>query len=149
MATDYDASTLAEGAEKNLDWSRVALRQADAYALPDFAAPFDAAMAIDWFAHVPISRRHEFLEGLHARLSPGAIVVICDQTPIPPRSPAPSTRKATISNSANSPDGTQHSVIKNFITSDDATSIFGPYSDQVIYKEFPEQRRVVVSCCLR
>jgi len=51
---------------------------ADAYALPDSLGRFDAALAVFWWSHVPRQRIGEFLASLHARLEPGARVVLMD-----------------------------------------------------------------------
>ena len=51
---------------------------ADAYALPESLGRFDAALAVFWWSHVPRERIGEFLASLHARLEPGARVVLMD-----------------------------------------------------------------------
>ena len=51
---------------------------ADAYALPSELGRFDAALAVFWWSHVPRQRIEEFLSSLHARLEPGALVVLMD-----------------------------------------------------------------------
>lgn len=51
---------------------------ADAYSLPDFLGKFDAALAIFWWSHIPCERIAAFLACLHARLEPGARVVLMD-----------------------------------------------------------------------
>ena len=50
----------------------------DAYSLPDSLGRFDAALAVFWWSHVPRERIGEFLASLHARLEPGARVVLMD-----------------------------------------------------------------------
>lgn len=51
---------------------------ADAYALPESLGRFDAALAVFWWSHIPRQRIGEFLSSLHARLEPGARVVLMD-----------------------------------------------------------------------
>jgi 2-polyprenyl-3-methyl-5-hydroxy-6-metoxy-1,4-benzoquinol methylase len=51
---------------------------ADAYALPESLGRFDAALAVFWWSHVPRQCIVEFLRSLHARLQPGARVVLMD-----------------------------------------------------------------------
>ena len=53
---------------------------ADAYALPESLGRFDAALAIFWWSHIPRQRIGEFLSSLHARLEPGARVVLMDNS---------------------------------------------------------------------
>jgi demethylmenaquinone methyltransferase/2-methoxy-6-polyprenyl-1,4-benzoquinol methylase len=90
--------------------------QADAYALPESLGVFDAAFAGLWISHVPVERRCEFLTSLHARLVPGAPVVLvdnteaqCERLPIAGRDAAGNTyQQRTL------PDGSTHRVLKNF-----------------------------------
>jgi len=51
---------------------------ADAYALPETLGRFNAAFAGFWWSHVPLARLEEFLASLHARLEPGARVLMLD-----------------------------------------------------------------------
>jgi len=51
---------------------------ADAYALADSLGRFNAALAVFWWSHIPRQRIGEFLSSLHARLEPGARVVLMD-----------------------------------------------------------------------
>jgi demethylmenaquinone methyltransferase/2-methoxy-6-polyprenyl-1,4-benzoquinol methylase len=50
----------------------------DAYALPDTGRNCSGGFAGFWISHVPRSRVREFLRGFHARLEPGAKVVLLD-----------------------------------------------------------------------
>lgn len=50
----------------------------DAYSLPESLGRFEAALAVFWWSHVPRQRIGEFLASLHARLEPGARVVLMD-----------------------------------------------------------------------
>lgn len=95
---------------------RVAFVQADALALPESIGTFDAAFAGLWISHVPRERVCSFLAGLHARLAPGACVVLvdnteaqCERLPIAELDAAGNTyQQRTL------PDGTTHRVLKNF-----------------------------------
>jgi demethylmenaquinone methyltransferase/2-methoxy-6-polyprenyl-1,4-benzoquinol methylase len=51
---------------------------ADAYALPESLGTFNAALAVFWWSHVPRERIGAFLASLHARLEPGARIVMMD-----------------------------------------------------------------------
>jgi SAM-dependent methyltransferase len=93
----------------------VEFMQADAYALPAALGRFDAAFAGLWLSHVPVGRRREFLDGLHARLVPGARVVLIDNTdaqcarlPIAERDAEGTTCQMRVL-----PDGSTHLVLKN------------------------------------
>lgn len=65
LATDYNQSTLEQAAFKQLPANKVQLQQANAYQLSDLPHDFDVVLAVDWLAHVPMSRMHDFLHGLH------------------------------------------------------------------------------------
>jgi len=104
---------------------RVAFVQADAFALPESLGVFDAAFAGLWISHVPRERVRNFLTGLHARLAPGACVVLVDNTeaqcgrlPIAGRDAAGNAyQQRTL------PDGTTHRVLKNFPTESELQSM--------------------------
>src|ERR1700722_14593587 len=113
LATDFNEATLVEARKKDFA-SHVKLQQADAYALPDFGTKFDACFAGDWFCHVPISRRPVFLEGLHSRLKPGAIVIFCDQSPKEGSFSGETDAEGNNIQTRTLPDGSSYPVIKNF-----------------------------------
>lgn len=82
VATEIVATDLAEEPMR-IAQSKVYERQplfsfADAYALPETLGRFSAALAIFWWSHIPRQRIGEFLSSLHARLEPGARVVLMD-----------------------------------------------------------------------
>jgi demethylmenaquinone methyltransferase/2-methoxy-6-polyprenyl-1,4-benzoquinol methylase len=114
-ATDAVAEPLAL-ARLRPGTERVVFAQADAFALPAALGRFDAVFAGLWFSHVPVERRRGFLEGLHARLSPGGRVVFIDNTeaqcarlPVSERYSAGNTYQTRTL-----PDGSEHRVLKNF-----------------------------------
>lgn len=65
LATDYNQSTLDQAALKQLPLNKVQLQQANTYELSDLPDDFDVVLAVDWLAHVPMSRMQKFLRGLH------------------------------------------------------------------------------------
>jgi demethylmenaquinone methyltransferase/2-methoxy-6-polyprenyl-1,4-benzoquinol methylase len=58
----------------------VRFEQGDAYRLDAKLGSFDGALAVFWWSHIPLARIGEFLDSLHARLAPGAVVVMMDNT---------------------------------------------------------------------
>ncbi len=113
--TDSSAETLAL-AQTRVSAPRARFQVADAYALPAGLGRFDAALAGFWFSHVPLARRRAFLEGLHARLEPGATVVLLDNRYVPGSNHPVSERDAE-GNSYQTrrlDDGSVHRVLKNF-----------------------------------
>jgi 2-polyprenyl-3-methyl-5-hydroxy-6-metoxy-1,4-benzoquinol methylase len=89
---------------------------ADAYALGPELGQFDAAYAGFWWSHVPHERIAEFLASLHARLEPGAPVLLMDNryvegssTPIAETDAAGNTYQRR-----RLADGSENRVLKNF-----------------------------------
>ncbi len=77
VATDISEEPLAIARGKAPPGD-VLFARADAYSLAPYLGRFDGAFAGFWWSHVPRSRLREFLSGLHARLEPGARVVMLD-----------------------------------------------------------------------
>lgn len=144
-ATDYNQTTLDQARHKDLDWDKVALQRADAYDLSLVPGCFDAAFAVDWFAHVPKARLHGFLQGLHGRLEPGALVAFCDQLPGPDSLSGTYDAEGNHMQTRELPDGTQCRVIKHFFGERELRELLSSYSDQIRIERFPECRRAVVS----
>lgn len=144
LATDYNESTLAMARRKPIDSARVTFARADAYDLSSLPATFTGAFAVDWLAHVPKSRMPHFLAGLHARLTPGSSVVLCDQTPGPTSITDLSDAEGNHVQERELRNGARYRVIKHFF-SDAEFAAFFDGTAQLIIKRFAEQRRVVVS----
>ncbi len=116
---------------------RAVFVQADAYALPAELGGFNAAFAGFWFSHVPVARRHEFLQGLHALLAPESVVLLMDNryvegssTPISERDAAGNTyqlRKLA--------DGSVHRVLKNFPDEAELQALIEGLGEAGVYRE--------------
>jgi demethylmenaquinone methyltransferase/2-methoxy-6-polyprenyl-1,4-benzoquinol methylase len=86
IASAAESVTATDAAEEPMNIARakpypkanVAFVEADAYALPQSLGRFNAAFAGFWWSHVPRERLKEFLASLHARLEPGASVILLD-----------------------------------------------------------------------
>src|SRR6185369_11802148 len=85
VARTAGAVVATDAAREPLDLARakaqveaVRFETADAYSLPAQLGVFDGALAAFWWSHVPGRRIPEFLESLHARLEPGARVLLLD-----------------------------------------------------------------------
>jgi 2-polyprenyl-3-methyl-5-hydroxy-6-metoxy-1,4-benzoquinol methylase len=77
VATDIAHEPMEIARAKRYD-GEVEFRMADAYALPPALGTFDAALAVFWWSHIPQQQIGAFLDSLHARLEPGARVVLMD-----------------------------------------------------------------------
>lgn len=136
LATDINPETLAVARSKAMP-TCVRYAQLDAYTLssPAGAAAqlhdderFDAAFAGCWWSHVPLSRLRPWLQRLHARLAPGARVVFLDNSFVQTSS-TPLTRRDDEGNTyqmRSLDDCSQHEVLKNFPTRDEALAWIGP-----------------------
>lgn len=82
MATDASPEVLDEARKKGMD-SVVELREAGAYDLAAVPGSYDAALATFWLSHVPRARLAGFLDQLHRRLEPGAVVLLVDSVFVP------------------------------------------------------------------
>jgi demethylmenaquinone methyltransferase/2-methoxy-6-polyprenyl-1,4-benzoquinol methylase len=120
LATDATEQALAV-ARKRVVSRKVSFAIADAYALPAELGHFEAAFAGFWLSHVPKSRLGDFFAGLHARLEPGAKVLLLDN-----RFVAGSNHPITDTDAEGNTyqtrrlqNGSVHKVLKNFPSGDD------------------------------
>lgn len=115
LATDGTAEPL-EFAKLRPGCGHCRFEIADAYALPASLGQFQAAFAGLWFSHVARQRRAEFLHSLHARLEPGALVVLIDNSSVQCKDFPIVETDADGNTFQMRPlkDGSQHRVLKNF-----------------------------------
>lgn len=130
VATDMAEETLRIAAAKPLPAGRVHFAIADAYALPQSLGRFDAAFAGFWWSHVPRSKIRAFLDSLHARLEPGARVMLLDNRYVE----GSSTPLAGFDAEGNTfqmrmlADGSAVRVMKNFPAEDDLRGALAPFA---------------------
>ena len=133
-ATDLNPETLALARAKPGMPACVQFQTVDAYSLAELGSEtFDAAFAGCWWSHVPLSRLPGWLDTLHARLQPGAVVVVLDNSFVPTSSTPISRTDADGNTYQLRPldDGSTHEVLKNFPTPDQATAALGPRARDV------------------
>lgn len=115
----------------------VTFAQADAYALPPALGTFDGAFAGLWFSHVPMAQRPAFLHSLHARLAPGARVILIDNS----RAQCAELPIADTDVDGNTwqvrtlPDGSRHRVLKNFPTEAELRALLAPQATVTAWRE--------------
>jgi demethylmenaquinone methyltransferase/2-methoxy-6-polyprenyl-1,4-benzoquinol methylase len=128
LATDAQPETLAVARAKPMP-PAVRFATADAYSLAELGAErFDAAFAGCWWSHVPLARLRAWLDTLHARLLPGARVLMLDNSFVQTRS-TPISRADAEGNTyqlRTLDDGSQHEVLKNFPSAAEAIAALGP-----------------------
>jgi demethylmenaquinone methyltransferase/2-methoxy-6-polyprenyl-1,4-benzoquinol methylase len=140
LATDLNPETLAVARRKAMP-AHVRFAIADAYTLDDLPAQptFDAAFAGFWWSHVPIERLPQWLALLHARLQPGARVVMLDNRYVEGSS-TPISRRDEQGNSYQQrrlDDGSAHEVLKNFPTRDGALALLAEAARHAEWVEHP------------
>jgi SAM-dependent methyltransferase len=127
LATDVNLETMAVAQCKAMP-PNVRFATVDAYTFAQIEGErFDGAFAGFWWSHVPLARLPQWLETLHARLEPGARLVMLDNryvdgssTPIARRDDAGNTyQQRTLD------DGSAHEVLKNFPTREQALAALG------------------------
>ena len=128
LATDINPETMDVARHKPLPAS-VELATVDAYTFAELGSQtFDAAFAGCWWSHVALTRLQPWLATLHARLQPGARVVMLDNRYVAGSS-TPLSRTDADGNSYQNrqlDDGSVHEVLKNFPTRDQAFAQLGP-----------------------
>ena len=128
LATDLNPETMAVVQSKTLP-ACVRFETVDAYAMTELGTQtFDAAFAGCWWSHVPRQRLPQWLDTLHARLRPGARVVMLDNSYVQTSS-TPLTRSDAHGNTYQNrtlDDGSVHEVLKNFPTAEQAIAMLGP-----------------------
>jgi 2-polyprenyl-3-methyl-5-hydroxy-6-metoxy-1,4-benzoquinol methylase len=128
VATDVAEEPLALARAKALPTDKVRFGLADAYALDASLGRFDGAFAGFWWSHVPRGRLHEFFASLHARLEPGAAVILLDNRYVE----GSSTPIMGFDAEGNSyqlrrmGDGSQVRVLKNFPSEDSLRADLAP-----------------------
>jgi SAM-dependent methyltransferase len=127
LATDVNPETIALAQAKDMPQC-VRFASVDAYTFAQVEGQrFDGAFAGFWWSHVPLTRLAAWLHTLHARLEPGARVVMLDNRYIQGSS-TPITRHDDAGNAYQQrtlDDGSAHEVLKNFPTRDEAFASLG------------------------
>jgi len=136
VATDAVEEPMQIARAKDYGGHAVRFELADAYALDPALGRFNAALAVFWWSHVPRSRIDEFLASLHARLEPGARVLLMDNsyvegssTPIAERDAEGNTYQLR-----RLADGSENRVLKNFPTEAQLRADFARHARSLSYR---------------
>jgi ubiquinone/menaquinone biosynthesis C-methylase UbiE len=128
LATDLNPETM-EVARTKPQPACVRFATADAYTMAELGnQTFNAAFAGCWWSHVPLQRLAAWLNTLHARLRPGARVLMLDNSFVQSSS-TPITREDSAGNTYQNrqlDDDSVHEVLKNFPTREQAFARLGP-----------------------
>ena len=131
-ATDLAEEPMRIARSKEYPRDNVRFCVSDAYGLEEDLGSFDAAFAGFWWSHVPRQRIAEFVASLHARLEPGARVLLLDNlyvdgnsTPVVEADAEGNTyQMRTLA------DGSRFRVLKNFPSAEELRAVL---SRQVAY----------------
>lgn len=135
VATDVAEEPMRVAQAKSYPGS-VTFLAADAFALPEALGKFSAAFAGFWWSHVPRERIEEFLGSLHARLEPGARVLLLDNLYVE----GSSTSISGLDAAGNTyqlrrlADGAEFRVLKNFPSEEELRARLAPAS--LLFQEF-------------
>ena len=138
LATDLNPETFALARAKPMP-AAVRFATVDAYTMAELGnAQFDAAFTACWWSHVPLARLPGWLATLHARLLPGARVVMLDNAYVQTSSTPISRRDEAGNTYQNRPldDGSVHEVLKNFPTREEAVAMLGPRAHDAKWIEY-------------
>ena len=120
-ATDLAEEPMQIARAKVYGRGNVVFQTADAYALSEALGRFDAAFAGFWWSHVPRERVADFVRSLHARLEPGAPVLLLDNRSVEGHS-TPLVASDAAGNTYQDrrlADGSVTRIVKNFPTGDE------------------------------
>ena len=136
VATDLAEEPMRIAQSKDYGECNVRFELADAYALSADLGTFDAALAVFWWSHVPLSRLAAFLSSLHGRLKPGARVLLMDNRYVEGSSTAISERDAegNAYQLRTLADGSRHRVLKNFPAEADLRAALAPHATAMSYR---------------
>lgn len=136
VAVDAAEEPMRIAMSKDYGERNVRFELADVYALAPDLGRFDAALACFWWSHVPLSRIADFLASLHARLEPGARVLLMDNLYVAGNSTPISERDAEGNTYQLRPlaDGSDNRVLKNFPNEGALRAALAPHASEFSYR---------------
>jgi demethylmenaquinone methyltransferase/2-methoxy-6-polyprenyl-1,4-benzoquinol methylase len=140
LATDINASVLEVAKGKSYPRGNVVFQVADAFFLDQVSGVFDAAFSGFWWSHISRIRLRAFLDSLHGRLQPDALVVFADNNPSADLHGRRSEYVDTARNQYSVrvlADGRQYEIIKNFPTESEVRETLDGIGYEVQYDQSP------------
>ena len=132
-ASDINEETLDVARARLAHLGNVELRHADAYAPPAGPETSDAGLAALWLSHVDRGRMAEFLAAFHARLEPGAAVLMFDERDHPTRTARPGHTDAAGNRYEwrRLQNGETYEIIKNLFDERELIALLAPHARAV------------------
>jgi SAM-dependent methyltransferase len=131
-ATDFSEEMLAVARSQQIANARFLYE--DAYSLESLGSKlFDFGFAMHWISHIPLARWDEFFSSFHARLKPGANVLMADDIRRPDDED-PYFSKVETRDSyelRQLPNGKSYEIVKRYFTSDELHALLAPYATNI------------------
>jgi demethylmenaquinone methyltransferase/2-methoxy-6-polyprenyl-1,4-benzoquinol methylase len=136
VAVDAAEEPMRIAMSKDYGERNVRFELADAYALAADLGRFDGAIACFWWSHIPLGRIPDFLASLHARLEPGARVLLMDNLYVEGNSTPVAERDAEGNTYQLRPlaDGSTNRVLKNFPTEASLRAALSRHAAELSYR---------------
>ena len=151
LATDVADSALDIARRKCRDLDNVTFLVADAYKLRGLDVSFDAAIAIDWWSHIPKMSIPVFLESLRSNLKERANVIFIDigYQECFARETIRFDEDGNRISRRTLPNGLEFDVVKNFPTEVELKAMLDDFGEDIVYREHGELKRWMVFCRLK
>ncbi len=147
VATDLVVDYLELARAKGYERDNVTFLEADAYHLEEAGGPFEAAVAVDFWSHVPHGMEDAFLASLTSVLLPTSPVVLVDML----RSETFELSFSRYDADGNEvhlrtlPNGNSYHVLKNFPGEEELRGRLESWAGDVEYRSLPELGRWVLT----
>lgn len=132
LATDFSEEMLTVSRGQQI--AHAQFQREDAYRLTGVAAGrYDFGFAMHWVSHIPLARWDEFFAGFHARLKPGAKVLLADDIRRPDDADPYYSKIATRDSYEirRLPEGGTYEIVKTYFTPEALRELLQPYADNV------------------
>ncbi|MBV9878570.1 MAG: class I SAM-dependent methyltransferase [Verrucomicrobia bacterium] len=129
MAIDFSEEMLEVARSQQIVNARF-LRE-DAYSLKSLESnQFDFGFAMHWLSHIPLARWDEFFSAFHARLKPGAKVLVADDIRRPDDEDLYFSRVETRDSYElrRLPNGQSYEIVKRYFAPDELHALLAPYA---------------------
>jgi SAM-dependent methyltransferase len=137
VATDIHPDLVEATSKRLAGLTHVRCQVADAYTLSTVHETFSAAFAQYWWSHIPKMMRRPFLDALHQKLRPGALVMFADNVEYETeRTNRRIDEHGDIYEERLLRDGSIFETIKNFASEADFRELLGDSADDIYFQEF-------------
>lgn len=137
LATDIHPELVEATLQRLKNFPNVRCQVADAYSLQTVNESFSAAFAQYWWSHIPLQLRRTFLDALHAKLQPGALVVFTDNREYHnERTRRRVDEHGDIYEERLLRDGSRFETIKNFASEAEFAELLAGQADDMTYREY-------------